>query len=165
MEGRYDFIIPENEPFDGYNDVHRTISYILPDNTIAGTIQYYLVNMTSDTWYISSFKVGIQKEKEFDTSLRKKGIGRNLFKRCVEDIQSKNGQKIEWYVEPIADQSVPVEQLVTIYEHIITKHIKPAHNGTLVYEKSPEAFSKAFNKMSYIFSDSSTLVTNMEKVS
>ena len=151
MEGKYAFIVPKNEPFIGYSKAQKTVGYILPDNTIAGTIKYYLFNEGLGIWHISCFKVGIEKEKEIDTSLRKQGIGRNLFKCCIEDIKKNKGKIIEWEVDPIADRGVPVEQLVTIYEHIITKHIKPIHKGNFVYEKKPDSFGGTIHKMSYTF--------------
>lgn len=152
MEGKYRFIIPKNEPFTGYHKAQKTIGYILLDTTIGGKIKYYLFNATLGIWHISSFKVGIEKEgKNVDASLRKQGIGINLFKRCIEDIKKNNGKKIEWEVDPIADKSVPIKELVIIYQHIITKHINPIYKGQFIYEKRTDAFGDPLHKMSYTF--------------
>ena len=56
-----------------------------------------------------------------------KKIGFHLFNAAIKDIYSKNPHKIQWTVTPIKDCSVSLEELITIYQKIVSKLALPSN--------------------------------------
>lgn len=105
-----------------------------------GYIEYQPILAQQNHWEINSFAL--------DKSLRRKGIGSNLFALCIQDLKKRQCKNVQWQVCPL-DSDITLSELTLIYEHIIENKIKKIQPGKLTKNYRPDNQDDIILEMNY----------------